>query len=316
MTSPLPFVDNRISFRSLAVSGYDAFMSDSSHNPPESVVTSGEGRCQLCGALMATTEKTCLSCGEPRTSAAKPPRRWYQLTLIECLVIALIISLLTALLLPAVQQASSGGPRERCKNNLKQIGLALHRYHEKHGTFPPAYIADANGRPMHSWRVLILPFLGYQELYDEYRLDEPWDGPHNSQLSDRILAEFNCPGSREAKLSPTTMTSYVAVVGPETAWPGDQPVSIGDISDGTANTLLVVEVLNSGIHWMEPRDLHTLQMASTVNAKAGQGISSVHLGGAHVQECDGAVRFIMESTPASQLRALLTRGGSDDAGEF
>jgi hypothetical protein len=112
------------------------------------------------------------------------------------------------------------------------------------------------------------------------------------------------------------MTSYVAVIGPETAWPGDQSVSFSHITDGTSVTLLVVEVQNSGIHWMAPRDLHVLQMAPMVNAKVGQGISSVHLGGAHVLSCDGAVRFIIESMPASQLQALLTRGAGDNVGDF
>src|SRR4051812_9073955 len=78
----------------------------------------------------------------------------------------------------------STGPREaskrtQCKNNLKEIALALHNYHEAYGCFPPAYIADKDGRPMHSWRVLILPYLDEKPLYLKYRFDEPWNGPHN-----------------------------------------------------------------------------------------------------------------------------------------
>jgi hypothetical protein len=228
----------------------------------------------------------------------------------------MIIAVMVALLLPALDSDRGWARRSKCKNNLKNIGLALHNYHDKYGTFPPAYIADSQGRPMHSWRVLILPFLDQQELYDEYRFDEPWDGPHNSKLSGRIIGVFNCPGSHETKLTATTTTSYVAVVGQETAWPGERPVSFGDITDGASITLLVVEVKDSGIHWMEPRDLHTLQSAPLVNAQAGQGISSFHAGGAHVLCCDGAVRFLNSSMPASQLRALLTRNGGDDVGEF
>src|SRR5262249_28073198 len=157
---------------------------------------------------------------------------------------------------------------------------ALHNYHEKYGSFPPAYIADEKGRPMHSWRMLLLPFLEQQQLFDEYRFDEPWNGPHNSRLADRILAVFNCPSENHEKgRKGTQMTSYVAVLGPETAWPGDKPTKIRDFTDGTSQTLLVVEVANSGIHWMEPRDLHVLQMDHAINSKSGQGISSAHTGG-------------------------------------
>src|SRR5205823_4350421 len=151
----------------------------------------------------------------------------------------------------------------------------------------------------HSWRVLILPFLEQKQFYDEYRFDEPWDGPHNSQLANRLLDVFNCPTeNHETGRKTTPMTSYVAVVGPETAWPGKQTRRTEDVADGTSSTLLVVEIANSGIHWMEPRDLHVLQMAPTINPKAGQGISSRHIGGAQVLFADGSVRFLSEKLPA------------------
>ena len=84
-----------------------------------------------------------------------------------------------------------------------------------------------------------------------------------------------------------------------------------DIRDGLANTLLVAEVANSGIHWMEPRDLHVVQMAPTINAKSGQGISSRHTGGAHALFADGHVQFVIESLSAADLHALLTAGAGD-----
>src|SRR5262249_42952585 len=76
--------------------------------------------------------------------------------------------------------------RSQCKNNLKQIGLAMFNYHDAYGCFPPAYIADADGRPMHSWRVLLLPFLDEAARYRKYRFDEPWDGPNNSELATSV----------------------------------------------------------------------------------------------------------------------------------
>ncbi len=179
--------------------------------------------------------------------------------------------------------------RSQCCNNLKQIGLALHNYHDRYHSFPPAYVADVTGRPIHSWRVLLLPFLEQERLYDCYRFDEPWDGPHNIQLVKDMPAVFRCPSDQTRE---GTCTSYVAVIGPETAWPGERTVSFSDIVDGTSNTWLVVEVADSGIAWSEPRDLHVLQMAPEINAPAGQGVSSKHPGGAQVLFADGSVRFM------------------------
>jgi hypothetical protein len=100
-----------------------------------------------------------------------------------------------------------------CKTNLKRLGLALHNYHDDHGSFPPPYIADKAGRPMHSWRVLLLPYLSesaeQQTVLREYRFDESWDGPHNRKLHDLTLKVFRCPSDA----SPATETTYVAVVG-------------------------------------------------------------------------------------------------------
>ncbi|MFH1923215.1 MAG: DUF1559 domain-containing protein, partial [Planctomycetota bacterium] len=158
------------------------------------------------------------------------------------------LTLLLLCLLP-VPGGGPAPPRSACANNLKQIGLALHNYHDDHGCFPPAYIADEDGRPMHSWRVLILPYMEQGPLYDQYRFDEPWDGPNNRQLANIPVRYYACP--RPGK-QPSTTTNYVAIVGPDTAWPESNTTTVGDFTDGTSNTLLVVEVANSGIHWMEP----------------------------------------------------------------
>jgi prepilin-type processing-associated H-X9-DG protein len=215
--------------------------------------------------------------------------------------------LLVSFFLPAIQTIEPRG-RPQCMNNLHNIVLALHNYHSGHGSLPPAYIADASGRPMHSWRVLILPYLDRNELYEMYRFDEPWDGPNNSKLHDLIGDAFRCPQDHSGARS--TETSYVAVVGPNTIWPADHVVKLDDVTDGLSSTLLVVEIANSGIHWMEPRDLHVSQMTRTINGKSGQGISSAHPGGAVVGFADGRVRFLGETTPAATIEALLTiRGG-------
>jgi hypothetical protein len=81
----------------------------------------------------------------------------------------------------------------QCANDLKQIAMALHCYHQQYGMLPPAYLADATGRPMHSWRVLLLPFLEAQSLYDQYDFREPWNGPNNSKLLTKMPYFYSCP---------------------------------------------------------------------------------------------------------------------------
>lgn len=192
----------------------------------------------------------------------------------------------------------------RCMSQIRNVSLALQTYAtNNNGKLPPAYIADADGRPMHSWRVLLLPYLGDEgrALYDQYHFDEPWNGPNNSKLADQIPEIYRCFGDDK----PRICTSYVAIVGPHTLWPGPEPRALDRIPDGAVNTLLIVEVHNSGIHWMEPRDLHIGQMAMSINPKAGQGISSPHAGGANVMFADGHGGPLPEDIKTNLLRQLI-----------
>ncbi len=221
-----------------------------------------------------------------------------------------LICCVAAVCLPSFDNgAPQAARRTQCVNNLKLIILALQSYHDTYGSFPPAYVVHENGRPMHSWRVLILPFLEQDDLYDQYDFSEPWDEPNNSKLAARIPKVFQCPSNYNRGQS--LMTSYVVVVGPETAWLGEKARTLGDMKDGTSNTILVVEVADSGIHWMEPRDFHVLQMSTTINSPAGQGISSKHPGGAQVGLADGSTSFVPEDWTPQTLKALLTIDGGE-----
>jgi hypothetical protein len=211
----------------------------------------------------------------------------------------------------AVHDAREAARRSQCKNNLKQIGLALLNYHDTFGCFPPAHLVDAGGKPTHSWRVLITPFLDASPFYNQYRFDEPWDGPHNLELGRRHSSVWHCASDPFAGTQAGSMsTNYLAVIGPGAAWNGSTSVSNDDVTDPTSDTIMIVEVQNSGIHWMEPRDLQLAEMAPTVNARVGKGISSPHNGGAHVLTMDDSVRWVPNDTSATTIRALLTiRGG-------
>jgi prepilin-type processing-associated H-X9-DG protein len=225
------------------------------------------------------------------------------------LAIVAMLVMLAGLMLPS-PGSRPPGPRAQCNNKFKMIVLALQSYRDAYGQFPPACIADESGRPMHSWRVLILPFLEHKPLYDAYRFDEPWDGPNNSKLASVMLKIYCCPADHYGG-SATCETSYVAVVGPSTAWPGTMSTRLGDIKDGAGNTILLVEVHNSGIPWMEPRDLGFQQLPLAINPPSGKGISSGHKSGANVGLADGSVIFLPNDTPPETVRAMLTIAGGE-----
>jgi hypothetical protein len=168
------------------------------------------------------------------------------------LLVLLTLVVLIALLLPAVSAAREAARRIACNNQLKQIGIALYNYHVANGCFPPAYIADKNGKPMHSWRVLILPFLDDAPLYNAYNFNEPWDGPNNKKLLASRPYGYACPSDKNAYSQGATFTSYVAVVGANAAWTGATP---GNPAGDPSKTIMLVEVADAGIQWSEPKDV-------------------------------------------------------------
>lgn len=189
--------------------------------------------------------------------------------------------------------------------------MAVANYHAAFGSFPPAYVADENGKPMHSWRVLILPFLEQQQLYNAYNFAEPWNGPNNRKLASRIGSIY-----LRAGLEPDQMhtTSFVAVVGPQTAWPGSKPARYEDLRDGSGSTLLVVEVPDGQFLWMEPKDLDFGQMSFRINYGSKRGLGS-RLGGARVAFADGHVRWLSDDFNPDMLKAMLTASGGEKVEE-
>ena len=230
--------------------------------------------------------------------------------------------ILVALLVPAVQSAREAARRAQCQNNLRQIGLALLNYESANGCFPPAYVADEKGRPMHSWRVLILPYLDREDLYRQYNFDEPWNSPGNRALARLMPSIYRCPSDGTAA---PDQTSYAVIVGPALDQPqpgpnrlggfalftGDRPPKFAYVRDGASNTILVVEAAGAGIDWMEPRDLDAETMPLAVNDGSGKGIHSEHPGGANAVFCDGSTHFLPESLDRETLRRLILRNDGE-----
>lgn len=217
-----------------------------------------------------------------------------------------------ALLLPAIQQGDCSGRKYQCKHGLKQIGLALYQYHDRWQSFPPAYVLGPDGRRWHSWRTLILPYLDQQKLYKLYRFDEPWDGENNRKLlPPSYYPLFQCPHDPSASKR-RDLTHFVAVVGPETAWPGSKPIKINDIKDGTANTVMVVEV-STPVPWFAPVDFD-FEDATLLWGENSIPLSH-HPEGRLALMADGSVRLVTSAgehkVNKKEWKAMLTRNGKE-----
>ncbi len=210
---------------------------------------------------------------------------------------------------------------QRCRMQMHWLADAFSAYQVDHGSLPPAYIADSQGEPMHSWRVLMLPYVDEQALYDRYDFDEPWNGPNNRKLADEVAWAYRCSGADDAM----TMTNYVAVVGPRTVWPGAEGVGKQDIPDGAATTIMLVEVADADIHWMEPRDLTMEEALAEGDADTAAGISicHVHPNGPFLHDenllfvitADGGLLELSQRPPTEALKAMLTRDGGESLAE-
>ena len=166
-------------------------------------------------------------------------------------------------------------------------------------------ITDNSGKPMRSWRVAILPYLEQQSLYQRYKFNEPWDGPNNRLLAGTVVPTYRCPSDPSPN---PTETNYVMIVGKGTM--GGTPnefFNFSQVTDGSSNTILVVEVTGTGINWMEPRDLTLEEFSYRINDRSGKGIGSFHPGGAMVVLADGSTRFLSQSLDPETLRRLVLR---------
>ena len=231
--------------------------------------------------------------------------RWHVALWLAWTGLTVVVALVTAV---PVADAIGASRREQCAARLKLLARALNEYHEAHGHFPAPVLAGRDGTPLLSWRVAILPQLGYGSLFERFHLDEPWDSPHNRALLEEMPAEFACPsgpGRRAAK------TGYLVVVGPATEYGSvntpfepTRGVDLREITDGTSNTILVMES-NSLVPWTKPEDLHWVRGGPL------PPVSSPHQGGTHVLFADGSARFIKPTVSPNILAALLTINGGE-----
>jgi prepilin-type processing-associated H-X9-DG protein len=236
----------------------------------------------------------------------KGERTPFKIPLVALICVYFFLVLPAYFLLVVLPAAHIAATRRQCSNHIKQIVLAFHHYKNEHGHFPPAYTVDEKDKPLHSWRVLILPYLEQNDLYEKIRLDESWDSEHNRQFHSAIPSSFQCPNySRLESIVPTRGgCNYSIIYGTETAFSGSQPRKT---TKKLSDTIFLVE-RRVPVNWMDPsREISFEVACQGVNVDA-MGISSYHPGGVHCGFGDGSVRFVTNTVDGKTLRKLLMLG--------
>lgn len=210
--------------------------------------------------------------------------------------------------------------------------IAIHMYAAEHnGQLPPVYTTDKDGKPLHSWRVLLLPYLDEQLLYENIRLDEPWDSEYNKQFHSHPAGRvhFSCPSRRHFSLILPTgfkefpefsnTCDYSLVTGSQTAFliprlesaPAAN-IRLNDINGGKHKAIILAERLVP-VHWMQP-DVE-IPFATAVRGidKEINGVGSFHRYGCHCGFADADVQFIRNDIEPEKWKALLTIDGGENS---
>ena len=214
--------------------------------------------------------------------------------LIGSAICVALMAILYSMTVPGILRVQN---RATTTSRLESIGLALRQYHDDYGSFPPAVLLGTEGTPWHSWRILLLPYLGQSELSRKYRMDEPWNGPSNRMLIAECPEVFQLPTS-EVRVGHANAS---VIVGRRTAWPAHYPMSAREFERGVSNTIFIVEA--PGTHeWTNPRDMTAREFLRLFHSKTEGADQTVLLG-------DGSVRRLSQQIDRDILLGLLTPRG-------
>ena len=235
-------------------------------------------------------------------------------------MLALLIVAPVALLLPAVQKVRSAAGRIQDSNNLKHMAIAMHTHNDSYGGMPQAAaFQDADGKPLLSWRVALLPFIEQEALYKRFRLDEPWDSPNNKALLPLMPKTYAMPNDPNPA---SGMTHYQVFVGVGSAFeprkrdqgphlPGRVRLgwTLTDFTDGLSNTILIATSATP-VPWTKPDDMPFSPTGPV--PQLGDYLNR----GSNVALGDGSIRSLPRELPEETLRALITRNGGEIIGNL
>lgn len=211
----------------------------------------------------------------------------------------------------SIARISEGRTRAGSIANLEKIALALNNYAADHGSYPPPVIRNAAGKALHSWRVLILPYLGEDELSNRYDQRLAWDDPKNLYLQWEVPPVFLHPNSGAGGWS--AQSAYYLITGPGTLFPPSGPVTPEQIFDRPSQTILVAEgapIIASGC-WLEPVDLDYTTMTGDLLGGGGMEMGGLSPRGVTFATVDGRGHFVDDTISPSIVQALVTPNGGE-----
>jgi prepilin-type processing-associated H-X9-DG protein len=186
--------------------------------------------------------------------------------------------------------------RMTSQNNLKQIALAMHNYHDSFAALPAVAIYSKDGKPLLSWRVAILPFIEQDNLYKQFHLDEPWDSEHNKKLLAQMPKTYGPQGDK---------THYRVFHGKGAAFEGKKGLKFSSFTDGTSNTILVVEAVDP-VEWTKPEEFE-YSVEAALPKLGGKPFEN----GFNAAFADGSVRMMPIKVKEELMRAVITRNGGE-----
>jgi hypothetical protein len=267
----------------------------------------------------------CVTCGKPidvprfapkrrlakGAASAKEPFGWIVAASVVLVLLGCLVFAIFRFGGQTIQQLSSNRSRNSSMRNLEKIADALNAYASEYGNYPPAVVTDARGKPLLSWRVLILPYLEENELFDSFNLKEDWTSQANMAAAYSMPSVFRHPDASQGFSAPES--DYYLVVGANTLFPPSGPLSPKDILDSPTQTLLVVEgdpTISTGM-WTEPIDLDFAKMSGQINGMRNDDPGKLLEEGAAMATVDGRGHFLPEATSVTVFNALVTPAGGE-----
>ena len=267
------------------------------------------------------------------------PRRGF--TSVELIIVVALVAILIALLLPAVQRAREEARNAQCKNNLKQLGLAMHNYHDTYVTLPPGWVAADRAPetgPCYGWGTMLLPFLEQAEMYNQINFNRP---PAVGRLTQESMPSFKCPDDPSPNINAIRgnfgASSYAGNYGGKVL-PGsveaatdatglffwNSKIALRNLEDGTSNTLMLGErtISSASALWMGVRSNENAgDNVSSCNEQTRpntviDAFSSKHEGGVNIGMADGSTRFASDKIDVKTWQALGTRAGGEVLKDF
>lgn len=205
-----------------------------------------------------------------------------------------------------ITKARQAARRAQSMNNMSQVVLCFRNAHLADRAFPAAFIADKDSKPLLSWRVAILPYIGQKDLYDQFKLDEPWDSEHNKKLIAKMPATYKSPSGNAAE----GKTNYLAIRGNKMAFVGKDGLELSDFDDEASHTIVLAEADDDkAVEWTKPADLEPTEKDPHA------GLGGLHPEGILCGYADGSVRVVPYKIDAEVLWALFTRNGGEEIPE-